>query len=75
MRISRDTDPILPTTNMATNGKSKDGKNKVLVVGAGAAGEFISWPGTIWYRACEDVDTGADELNRHVVRAPFVATS
>jgi threonine dehydrogenase-like Zn-dependent dehydrogenase len=39
MRLSRDTEPILPTTNMATtNGKSKDGKKKVLVVGAGAAG-------------------------------------
>jgi NADPH-dependent 2,4-dienoyl-CoA reductase/sulfur reductase-like enzyme len=34
-------EPLLPTTNMAaTNGnsKSKDGKKKVLVVGAGAAG-------------------------------------
>ena len=39
MRLSRDTDPILPTTNMAaTNGKSKDAKKRVLVVGAGAAG-------------------------------------
>lgn len=39
MRGSRETDPILPTSNMAaTNGKSKEGKKKVLVVGAGAAG-------------------------------------
>lgn len=41
MRVSRDTEPILPTTNMATNGKSKDGKKKVLVVGAGAAGMLV----------------------------------
>jgi hypothetical protein len=42
MRLARETDPILPTTNMAaTNGKSKDGKRKVLVVGAGAAGMLI----------------------------------
>lgn len=40
MRTARDTDPILPTTNMATNGKSKDARKRVLVVGAGAAGEF-----------------------------------
>lgn len=42
MPTSRDTDPILPTTNMAgPNGASKDGKKKrVLVVGAGAAGMF-----------------------------------
>lgn len=39
MRTSRDTEPILPTTNMAaTNVKSKDGRKRVLVVGAGAAG-------------------------------------
>jgi threonine dehydrogenase-like Zn-dependent dehydrogenase len=41
MRLSRDTDPILPTTNMATNGKDKDGKKRVLIVGAGAAGMFV----------------------------------
>lgn len=38
---SRDTDPILPTTNMA-GGNNKDGKKKrVLVVGAGAAGMSV----------------------------------
>jgi NADPH-dependent 2,4-dienoyl-CoA reductase/sulfur reductase-like enzyme len=36
MPYSPDTEPILPTTNMA--GGNKDGKKKVLVVGAGAAG-------------------------------------
>jgi threonine dehydrogenase-like Zn-dependent dehydrogenase len=42
MRLSHDTEPILPTTNMAaTNGKSKDGKKKVLIVGAGAAGMIM----------------------------------
>jgi threonine dehydrogenase-like Zn-dependent dehydrogenase len=51
MRTSRDTDPILPTTNMAaTNGKSKDGRKKVLVVGAGAAGmlRLCSAMGELW---------------------------
>lgn len=38
MRVSYDTEPILPTTEMATNGKSKSEKKRVLVVGAGAAG-------------------------------------
>jgi threonine dehydrogenase-like Zn-dependent dehydrogenase len=39
MRASRDTEPILPTTNMSVNGKKDgSGKKKVLVVGAGAAG-------------------------------------
>jgi threonine dehydrogenase-like Zn-dependent dehydrogenase len=48
MRLSRDTEPILPTTNMAaTNGKSKDGKKKVLVVGAGAAGTILFLSGGI----------------------------
>jgi hypothetical protein len=48
MRLSRDTEPILPTTNMAaTNGKSKDGKKKVLIVGAGAAGMIILLLGAI----------------------------
>lgn len=38
MPFSHDTEPILPTTNMA-GGNNKDGKKKkVLVVGAGAAG-------------------------------------
>jgi hypothetical protein len=41
MRLSHDAEPILPTTNMATNGKTKDGKKKVLIVGAGAAGELL----------------------------------
>ena len=36
MPHSNDRTPILPTTNMA--GGNKDGKKKVLVVGAGAAG-------------------------------------
>jgi len=36
MPHSTDRTPILPTTNMA--GGNKDGKKKVLVVGAGAAG-------------------------------------
>jgi threonine dehydrogenase-like Zn-dependent dehydrogenase len=40
MRVARETDPILPTTNMAAT--NKDGKKKkVLVVGAGAAGMLI----------------------------------
>ena len=41
MPYSRDTEPILPTTNMA-GGNNKDGKKKkVLVVGAGAAGTVM----------------------------------
>jgi hypothetical protein len=39
MPSSHETDPILPITNMA-GGNKKDGKKKVLVVGAGAAGMF-----------------------------------
>jgi hypothetical protein len=67
MRLSRDTEPILPTTNMAaTNGKSKDGKKKVLVVGAGAAGMTGSLK---WY------GVSADAAYRNVVCTPFVATS
>jgi threonine dehydrogenase-like Zn-dependent dehydrogenase len=43
MRSTRNTEPLLPTSNMAaTNGKSKDAKKKVLVVGAGAAGTFVA---------------------------------
>jgi len=38
MRPARETDPILPTINMASNGKSGARKKRVLVVGAGAAG-------------------------------------
>jgi hypothetical protein len=42
MRSIRNTEPLLPTSNMAaTNVKSKDAKKKVLVVGAGAAGMFV----------------------------------
>ena len=37
MSNSRDIEPILPTTNMA-GGNNKNGKKRVLVVGAGAAG-------------------------------------
>ena len=39
MPSANDTDPILPTTNMV--GGSKDGKKRVLVVGAGAAGMYM----------------------------------
>lgn len=39
MRSLHDRDPILPT-NMATNGKGKSERRRVLVVGAGAAGLF-----------------------------------
>lgn len=50
MPNSRDTDPILPTTNMA-GGNNKDGKKKrVLVVGAGAAGTVMkAWPEVFSY--------------------------
>lgn len=65
MRQSRDTEPILPTTNMAdTNGKSKDARKKVLVVGAGAAG--LSRP--------SKRRTLPDSWDRHVMRSPPFAT-
>jgi threonine dehydrogenase-like Zn-dependent dehydrogenase len=65
MRQSRETDPILPTTNMAaTNGKSKDGKKKVLVVGAGAAGMSIAVASNMV----------VNKLGRNVVCSSFVAT-
>jgi NADPH-dependent 2,4-dienoyl-CoA reductase/sulfur reductase-like enzyme len=41
MPHSNDREPILPTTNMA--GGNKDGKKKVLVVGAGAAGMLTAY--------------------------------
>lgn len=41
MRRSRETEPILPTTNMAANnGETKSERKRVLVVGAGAAGTY-----------------------------------
>lgn len=42
LRRARETDPILPTVNMAANGKFGTGKKRVLVVGAGAAGRLLS---------------------------------
>lgn len=46
MQHTRDTDPLLPITNMAgANEASKDGRKKrVLVVGAGAAGMLMNPP-------------------------------
>jgi NADH dehydrogenase FAD-containing subunit len=48
----------------ATNGKSKDGKKKVLVVGAGAAGMSIAVASNIV----------VNRLGRNVVCSSFVAT-
>lgn len=39
LRAARETDPILPISNMAADGKNAARKKRVLVVGAGAAGE------------------------------------
>lgn len=44
MRSTQDTEPLLPTTNMATNGKNKQERKRVLIVGAGAAG-MLQLPG------------------------------
>jgi hypothetical protein len=49
LQRARETDPLLPTTTMATNGKSATGKKRVLVVGAGAAGKWYSCAGLDWY--------------------------